>query len=110
MLQIDHEKIPLSVDADGVLRVSGTRVRLDTVVIAFELGDTPEQIVQSYDSLNLSDVYAVITYYLRHRDEVQAYLNERQAKRDQVREEIQAKFPTNGLRERLLRRRERKGS
>ncbi len=107
MLQVNHEKSPVALDADGVLRVSGTRVRLDTVVAAFELGDTPEQIVQSYDSLNLDDVYAVITYYLRHKGDVQAYLRERQAISDQVRREVQAAFPTNGLRERLLRRRER---
>ncbi len=109
MLQLTYETIPITADTDGVLRVSGTRVRLDTVVGAFELGDTPEQIVYSYDSLNLDDVYAVITYYLRHKDDVQAYLKERQTDRNRVRRQIQAEFPTGGLRERLLRRREQKG-
>ena len=110
MLQVDSEKIPLTEDEHGVLRVTGTRVPLDTVVTAFELGSTPEQIVQSYDTLKLDDVYAVITYYLRHQDEVKAYLGERQAKKDSVRQQIQADFPTDGLRERLLKRREQKES
>lgn len=110
MLQVDSEKIPLTADEHGVLRVTGTRVPLDTVVTAFELGSTPEQIVQSYDTLKLDDVYAVVTYYLRHQDAVKAYLEERQARKKAVRQEIEAKFPTDGLRERLLKRREQKGS
>ena len=109
MLQVDNEKIPLTPDEHGVLRVTGTRVPLDTIVTAFEQGSTPEQIVQSYDTLKLDDVYAVITYYLRHRDAVRAYLEERQATKEAVRREVQAKFPTDGLRERLLQRREQKG-
>ena len=41
---------------------------------------------------------------------MKAYLKERQAKKDAVRQEIQAKFPTDGLRERLMKRREQKES
>lgn len=33
-------------DADGVLRIGKTRVTLDTVITAFDLGATPEEIVQ----------------------------------------------------------------
>lgn len=110
MLNVEAEAIPLKSDADGVLRVGGTRVSLDSVVAAFELGSTPEQIVQSYDALELDDVYAVITYYLRHREAVNQYLEGRRAKRDSVRQELQAKFSTAGLRERLLKRREQNDS
>lgn len=38
-------------DADGVVRVAGTRVTLDTVVAAFEEGATAEEIAQQYPSL-----------------------------------------------------------
>ncbi len=34
------ELIPLEVDADGVVRVGGTRVTLDAVVAAFDEGAT----------------------------------------------------------------------
>lgn len=33
-------------DADGVVRVGGTRVTLDTIVFAFEEGATAEEITQ----------------------------------------------------------------
>ena len=59
------EIIPLSTDQDGVIRVANTRVTLDTLVGAFSVGATAEEIVQKYLSLKLADVYQVIGYYLR---------------------------------------------
>lgn len=95
------EPVPLHTDADGVVRVAGTRVTLDTVLAAYRQGSTPEQIAQDYSSLDVSDVYAVITYFLRHQDEVEAYLAERRKQAEAVRREIEAKHPSEGLRERL---------
>jgi hypothetical protein len=42
------ELIPLHVDANGVIRVSGTHVPLDTLVSAFSEGATAEEITQQY--------------------------------------------------------------
>jgi uncharacterized protein (DUF433 family) len=64
------EPIPLRTDADGVIRIAETRVTLDTVVDTFMTGASPEEIAQDFPVLRLDDLYAVITYYLRHRDEV----------------------------------------
>src|SRR4051812_40163380 len=55
---------PLVGDDDGVIRIAGTRVQLETVVLAFQAGATAEEIAQQYSSLNLADVYAVISYVL----------------------------------------------
>jgi len=82
---IATEPIPLEIDADGVVRVGGTRVTLDTIVAAFDEGATAEEIVQQYPSLLLADVYAVIGYYLRRRPEVEAYLRQRQQQASEVR-------------------------
>jgi uncharacterized protein (DUF433 family) len=98
------EPIPLSTDADGVIRVAGTRVTMDTVVDAFLTGASPEEIAQDFPVLRLDDIYAVITYYLRHRDEVDAYLRERRARGEAIRREIEAHSSQTGLRERLLAR------
>ena len=53
---IAPERIPLSVDAHGVVRVGGTRVTLDTVMEAFLEGASAEDIVSRYPSLDLADV------------------------------------------------------
>lgn len=61
-------------DDQGVMRVSHTRVMLDSIVAGFEQGHSPETIQQQYPALSLEEVYGAITYYLAHRDEVEAYL------------------------------------
>jgi len=102
---IEVEPVPLEMDADGVVRVGGTRVTLDTVLAAFQEGATAEEIVQQYPSLHLADVYAVIGYYLRRRQEVEAYLRERQQKANEVRQQNESRFDPHGVRDRLLARR-----
>lgn len=97
--------VPLAADADGVLRVGGTRVTLDTVVGAFRQGHSAETIADQYPSLALADVYAVIGYYLAHPDEVDGYLADRRKAADAVRQSNEARFDPAGVRARLLARR-----
>jgi uncharacterized protein (DUF433 family) len=104
-LVIAAEPIPLEADANGVVRVGGTRVTLDTVVTAFQEGATAEEIVFQYPSLDLADVYAVIAFYLQRRAQVEAYLRRRQTQADEVREQNEARFDPQGIRGRLLARR-----
>jgi len=101
--------LPLATDADGVVRVGKTRVSLDIVIAAFSEGATAEEIVQRYSSLDLADVYQVISYYLRRRPEVEAYLREREAQADAVRAQNEALFDPHGVRDRLLARRHHRG-
>lgn len=58
-----------------------------------------------YPSLHLPDIYLVIGYYLRHRDEVHTYLAERQQQANLIRQEAEQRFNPIGIRERLLARR-----
>jgi uncharacterized protein (DUF433 family) len=98
------EPIPLSTAADGVIRVAGTRVTLDTVIDTFLTGASPEEIAQDFPVLRLDDIYAVLTYYLRHRDQVDAYLRERRSQAAALRREIETHSAQTGLRDRLLAR------
>lgn len=100
---------PLAVDPGGMVRVANTRVTLDTVVGAFRNGATPEEITQRYPSLSLADVYAVISYYLQHRDEVGAYLRQGQEQSEQVRRQNEARFNPVGARARPLARHGQQG-
>lgn len=86
------------------MHIGETRVSLDSVIFAFNDGATPEEIVQQYPTLNLTDAYAVISYYLQNRAEVENYLEQRRAQRLELRKEIEARFDPRGLRERLLAR------
>ena len=103
-LQIESELIPLTADADGVVRVDGTRVTLDTVIAAFSDGATSEEIAQQYPALRLADVYAILGFYLRKRPEVEAYLRQRRQQAEDVRRQNEARFDPQGVRDRLLAR------
>lgn len=82
------EAPPLREDVSGALRVGDSRVLLELVIRSFQDGASPETIVQRYSTLALSDVYAVVAYYLRHRSEIEGYL----VRREQTAEEIQQRI------------------
>jgi uncharacterized protein (DUF433 family) len=108
-LLVAAEPMPLTTDADGVVRIGGTRVTLDTVVTAFRQGATAETIAEQYPSLTLADVYTALGYYLRHQAEVDAYLQRRRDQADQARRENEARWTPIGIRDRLLARRNLQG-
>jgi uncharacterized protein (DUF433 family) len=104
------DPIPLREDADGSIRIGNTRVLLELVVNAWEDGATPEAVVQKYPTLQLSEVYGVIAYYLRHRAEVADYLRRREAKAQEVRQRVESNQRDLGeVRRRILARRGPKG-
>lgn len=104
-LVIEAPPVPLRTDEHGVMRVGNTRVPLDTVVYTFNQGASPEEIVMSYPTLDLGDVYAVVNYYLHSRAEVDAYITQREAEAARIRDENEKRFPQAGIRARLISRR-----
>jgi uncharacterized protein (DUF433 family) len=64
---------------DGGYWVAGTRVSLDSLVYAFREGQTAESLAQSFPVLTLEQIYGAITYYLAHREIIDAYLRQQEA-------------------------------
>lgn len=58
---------------DGVYRIPGTRVSIDSIVYDYLSGLSPESITDNFDT-SLEQVYGAITFYLSHRDEVDKHL------------------------------------
>ncbi len=74
--------------ADNDIRLKGTRVGIETVLHDFLYWKrTPEEIAQSYITLNLEQVYATILYYLHNQEIVTEYLNNWQENGQRMREE-----------------------
>src|SRR5260370_2383738 len=69
--------VPIREEPLGVFRGGNSHVLLELVLHAFKAGATPEAIVQSYDTLNLTDVYAVVTRYLADAAPFEGYLRRR---------------------------------
>jgi uncharacterized protein (DUF433 family) len=104
-LTIQPDPSPLCVDEHGTVRVGQSQVLLDIVVREFNNGAEPEAIARGYPTLNLADVYGVISYYLRHRKEIDGYLGGRRQEAEKQRQEIEAHQPGRAeLRAKLLAR------
>lgn len=103
---VHSESPPLREDSSGAIRVGESHVLLELVIHAFQDGATPEAIVQRYSTLALSDVYTVIAYYLRHPNEVDAYLANREARAEEVHNLLKSQQEDlSDIRRRLLSRR-----
>src|SRR6266705_3019797 len=82
--------VPLTVTEQGTIRIKGSRVSLDSIIHHFKLGATAEQIVQSFPSLSLGDVYSSIAYYLTHRPEIEEYLQQQEAAANALQEQLES--------------------
>ena len=102
---LNSESFALETGPDGVIRVRGTRVTLDTIWAAFNEGATAEEIVQQYPSLSLADAYEAIGYCLRNRGPVADYLAKRGENSGEIRKSNESRWPPEGIRARLLERR-----
>lgn len=99
------QAVPLTRDKDGVWRVSGSRVTLDSIVHQFKNGASAEQIQEDFPSVTLRDIYSVIAHYLQHSGAVEDYLREQGEAANKTRREVETGMDTNSLRERLQQRR-----
>lgn len=107
-ITLQAEAPPLHQDESGGLRVGQSRVLVELVIRAFQDGATPEAIAQRYPTTMLADIYAVIAYYLRHREDIEAYLAEREQQAHEVRQRIEShQGGLADLRDRLLARQRR---
>jgi hypothetical protein len=87
--------VPLWEEPPGVFRVGKSRVLLELVLRAFQHGETPEGIVRSYRSLQLADVYAVISRYLANPAPFEEYLRQCDEEAKTVRHKLESAGMTN---------------
>ena len=95
---------PLRTDETGVIRIGSSRVPLEGIVHAFDAGASAEEMVASYPTLDLGDVYATIAYILKNRAEIDDYLVRSEAEAERVNTKWEAKYPTAELRQRIHQR------
>ncbi|MGH6628285.1 MAG: DUF433 domain-containing protein [Burkholderiales bacterium] len=109
MLQLKTtQTVPLTQWEDGSIRITGSRVPLESILYHFKLGATAEGIQDCFPSLTLRDVYGAIFYYLQNTEAVEAYLRQQDEAEEAGLRFIEAHFDTSALRERILARRARR--
>src|SRR5947199_10036210 len=88
--------VPLREEPPGVFRIGKSQVLLELVLRAFKAGATPEAIVQSYDTLILADVYAVVSRYLAAPGPFEEYLRSRAEAGEETRQKIESRQGSQG--------------
>jgi uncharacterized protein (DUF433 family) len=109
MLAFTPTQVPLVTMEDGTIRVTGTRVPLDTIVYAFRTGSTPEDITRAYTTVTLEAAYAVIAWVLQNKEQVDEYMARREAEHNAMQEEEERLHPPEGIKARLLARKAARG-
>jgi uncharacterized protein (DUF433 family) len=62
-------------ERDGGYYIAGTRISLDSIVHAFQAGESPDEILHSFPMAGpLVRIYGAITFYLENTEKVEAYL------------------------------------
>jgi len=84
------QRAPFVVTEYGTIRISDSRVSLDTVIYHYKQGACPEEIVNRFPSLPLADVYAAIAYYLSHTEEIEEYLRQQESEADELQRQIES--------------------
>jgi uncharacterized protein (DUF433 family) len=95
---------PFTTDEHGVVRIGASRVMLERIVYAFDAGVSAEEIVMSYPTLELADVYATIAFILNHRPEIDAYMAKSEAEAERLERKRERQYPTQELRRRIRER------
>lgn len=102
------QTVPLMITDEGTIRITGSRVSLDSIIHHYKLGATAEQIACKFQGLRLADIHLVIAYYLRHRDVVEEYLRQQEEKGDALQQQLESnpnyQATMTEMRERLLAR------
>jgi uncharacterized protein (DUF433 family) len=71
----------------GLLRIQGTRITVNQVVILYKQGYTAEEIADQYPHLTLAQVYAALAYYHANRQEVEAALSAEKSEAEKLERE-----------------------
>ena len=68
------EPPPFLPDAHGILRVGGTRVTLETLLGYYTQDASIEDLHRGFPTVPLSELHAVVCYYLRNKAELDVWL------------------------------------
>ena len=79
-------------DAQGRVKISGTRLRLSMLVEARQAhGWSPEEIHFQYPILSLAQVYSALSYYYAHPEEIEQEIVHEHQEIEKMKQELRAR-------------------
>ena len=99
------DAVPLVQWEDGSIRVRNSRVTLESLVHHMQVGDTVEDIRQSYPTVSVSQVKAILAWYHDNKADADEYIQQGEAEAERIWQRIVSQPGYKKLsREELLRR------
>ncbi len=78
----------------GKPRIAGHRIKVqDVVILHEEVKLSPSEIISQYPMLTLADVYAALTYYYDHQEEITKNIREDDLLEAEMKNLIPSKLP-----------------
>jgi len=71
----------------GRLRIEGTRITVNQIVVWYKQGYNAEEIADQYPHLTLAQVYTALAYYHANREEIEAELVSEQEEAERLEQE-----------------------
>jgi uncharacterized protein (DUF433 family) len=59
--------------------ISGTRIRVQDIVLRYEAGDSPDEILAAFPHISLAAIYAALAYYYDNREAIDQQIRESDA-------------------------------
>ena len=95
----------IGIDTKGVARIGGTRSRvIDVAMETNAWGYSPKDICRQHPHLTLGQVHSALAFYYDHKEKLDAEIERRRHRADQLREETE----DTELQERLRKAKERR--
>ena len=93
MTKVISEHIEITPESGGKPRIAGHRIKVQDVAIWYEeMNLSPQEIVEQYPMITLSDVHAALAYYYDNKQEIRAAIQEDELLEAQMRANIPSKL------------------
>jgi len=80
----------------GQAVIDGTRIRVKNIAVLLKVGQTPQQILVQYPSLNIAQVHYAIGYFYENQDEIEAEIAEDERDIDAMDQQWEAHVARHG--------------
>lgn len=78
----------VGIDEHGCARIAGTQYKVRILAAQWTAWDlSPEELCEQHDGLSLSQIYSALAYYVDHKVEIDAEIEQRAQKADELRED-----------------------
>jgi uncharacterized protein (DUF433 family) len=95
--------VPLVQWENGSVRVQNSRVTLETIVHRMQMGDSPEEINDSFPTVSVEQIKEILAWYFDNKAEADQYLQEVEEEGERLQRWIESQPGYKERREKLLR-------